>query len=81
MGVVYPVAAIAVRMLGCKPKSEKVAAEVSSCVFVVSVIESGLRPTPEYPARSFYNPVILAQRDRASAFTVFQRRGLAVKTL
>lgn len=49
VGVVYPVAATAKRMLGCKPKSEKVAAGVSMCVFVVSVIESGLRQTQEYP--------------------------------
>src|SRR3546814_15256119 len=65
--MVYPVSATAKRMLGCRPKLEKVTAGVSVCVGVVSVIENGLRPDRENPVRDSFNPGILTQHRTHSA--------------
>src|SRR5690606_3311320 len=67
VGMVYPVSATAKRMLGCRPKLEKVTAGVSVCVGVVSVIENGLRPKRENPVRDSCNRGILTQRDAYTA--------------
>src|SRR5690606_37427125 len=57
VGVVYPVVAIACKMLGCRPKSENV--EIS--VVEVSVMEM-VNASPCECRPGFDNPFILAQR-------------------